>query len=57
MNKYYIASCLRFILIAGNFHWNVEDVAKSIVCMIMSGPCLTGYTQVYFWSWIYFVFP
>eukprot|EP00268_Persea_americana_P027523 TRINITY_DN26881_c0_g1_i1.p1 TRINITY_DN26881_c0_g1~~TRINITY_DN26881_c0_g1_i1.p1 ORF type:complete len:281 (+),score=43.43 TRINITY_DN26881_c0_g1_i1:862-1704(+) len=45
MNKYYIASCLRFILIAGNFHWNVEDVAKSIVCMIMSGPCLTGYTQ------------
>ncbi|CAA7389412.1 unnamed protein product [Spirodela intermedia] len=30
---------------SGNFHWNVEDVAKSIVCMIMSGPCLTGYTQ------------
>ncbi|PWZ17693.1 Chlorophyll synthase, chloroplastic [Zea mays] len=28
-----------------NFHWTVEDVAKSIVCMIMSGPCLTGYTQ------------
>ncbi|KAL6336521.1 hypothetical protein AAG906_022462 [Vitis piasezkii] len=28
-----------------NFHWNLEDVAKSIVCMIMSGPCLTGYTQ------------
>uniref|UniRef100_A0A0E0L1D1 Chlorophyll synthase n=1 Tax=Oryza punctata TaxID=4537 RepID=A0A0E0L1D1_ORYPU len=24
---------------------SVEDVAKSIVCMIMSGPCLTGYTQ------------
>ncbi|KAF8394899.1 hypothetical protein HHK36_018837 [Tetracentron sinense] len=30
---------------SGNFHWNVEDVSKSIVCMIMSGPCLTGYTQ------------
>ncbi|XP_050243964.1 chlorophyll synthase, chloroplastic isoform X2 [Quercus robur] len=30
---------------SGNFHWNVEDVAKSIVCMMMSGPFLTGYTQ------------
>ncbi|KAM7526502.1 hypothetical protein LguiA_016404 [Lonicera macranthoides] len=30
---------------SGNFHWNLEDVAKSIVCMTMSGPCLTGYTQ------------
>ncbi|GFY95785.1 UbiA prenyltransferase family protein [Actinidia rufa] len=30
---------------SGNFHWTVEDVAKSIVCMMMSGPCLTGYTQ------------
>ncbi|KAI3474752.1 hypothetical protein Pfo_029937 [Paulownia fortunei] len=30
---------------SGNFHWTLEDVAKSIVCMIMSGPCLTGYTQ------------
>ncbi|OMP12233.1 UbiA prenyltransferase family [Corchorus olitorius] len=30
---------------SGNFHWNLEDVAKSILCMIMSGPCLTGYTQ------------
>ncbi|XP_039683903.1 chlorophyll synthase, chloroplastic [Medicago truncatula] len=29
----------------GNFHWNVEDVAKSILCMMMSGPFLTGYTQ------------
>ncbi|KAI9077785.1 hypothetical protein K1719_040271 [Acacia pycnantha] len=29
----------------GNFHWNFEDVAKSIVCMMMSGPFLTGYTQ------------
>ncbi|KAJ1700198.1 hypothetical protein LUZ63_008710 [Rhynchospora breviuscula] len=30
---------------SGNFHWNLEDVAKAILCMIMSGPCLTGYTQ------------
>ncbi|KAF6147004.1 hypothetical protein GIB67_036723 [Kingdonia uniflora] len=30
---------------SGNFHWNLEDVAKSILCMLMSGPCLTGYTQ------------
>ncbi|KAK3000707.1 hypothetical protein RJ639_022419 [Escallonia herrerae] len=30
---------------SGNFHWSAEDVAKSIVCMMMSGPCLTGYTQ------------
>ncbi|KAF7825520.1 chlorophyll synthase, chloroplastic [Senna tora] len=30
---------------SGNFHWNLEDVAKSIVCMMMSGPFLTGYTQ------------
>ncbi|THF95634.1 hypothetical protein TEA_015244 [Camellia sinensis var. sinensis] len=33
------------IHIAGNFHWTLDDVAKSIVCMLMSGPCLTGYTQ------------
>ncbi|XP_042513080.1 chlorophyll synthase, chloroplastic [Macadamia integrifolia] len=30
---------------SGNFHWNLEDVAKSIVCMLMSGPFMTGYTQ------------
>lgn len=30
---------------SGNFHWNVEDVAKSLCCMILSGPLLTGYTQ------------
>ncbi|KAF5476288.1 hypothetical protein F2P56_008019, partial [Juglans regia] len=30
---------------SGNFHWNLEDVAKSIACMMMSGPFLTGYTQ------------
>lgn len=33
-------------LVIGNFHWTPEDVAKSIVCMLMSGPFLTGYTQV-----------
>ncbi|GAB2229849.1 hypothetical protein Droror1_Dr00014105 [Drosera rotundifolia] len=30
---------------SGNFHWTPEDVLKSIMCMVMSGPCLTGYTQ------------
>uniref|UniRef100_A0A7N0T3K6 Chlorophyll synthase, chloroplastic n=1 Tax=Kalanchoe fedtschenkoi TaxID=63787 RepID=A0A7N0T3K6_KALFE len=30
---------------SGNFHWTVEDIAKSVVCMLMSGPFLTGYTQ------------
>ncbi|CAN6724166.1 unnamed protein product [Malus baccata var. baccata] len=30
---------------SGNFHWTLEDVAKSIMCMCMSGPLLTGYTQ------------
>lgn len=30
---------------SGNFHWTPEDVAKSITCMLMSGPLLTGYTQ------------
>ncbi|XP_028760981.1 chlorophyll synthase, chloroplastic-like [Neltuma alba] len=30
---------------SGQFNWNLEDVAKSFVCMVMSGPFLTGYTQ------------
>ncbi|XP_051131616.1 chlorophyll synthase, chloroplastic [Andrographis paniculata] len=30
---------------SGNFHWTPEDVGKSIVCMLMAGPFLTGYTQ------------
>lgn len=30
---------------SGNFQWTPEDVAKSITCMLMSGPLLTGYTQ------------
>ncbi|KAB1224376.1 Chlorophyll synthase, chloroplastic [Morella rubra] len=37
---------------SGNFHWNLEDVAKSIVCMMMSGPFLTGYTQVITQIWL-----
>ncbi|KAI8538727.1 hypothetical protein RHMOL_Rhmol09G0126600 [Rhododendron molle] len=37
---------------SGNFHWTVEDVAKSLVCMMMSGPCLTGYTQVITQIWV-----
>ena len=30
---------------SGQFTWTPENVAKSVVCMIMSGPLLTGYTQ------------
>ncbi|KAL3680904.1 hypothetical protein R1sor_023860 [Riccia sorocarpa] len=30
---------------SGNFVWNAEDVAKAALCMFMSGPLLTGYTQ------------
>ncbi|GAB2278073.1 hypothetical protein Dimus_012770 [Dionaea muscipula] len=30
---------------SGNFQWTLDDVLKSLVCMVMSGPCLTGYTQ------------
>ncbi|XP_058208596.1 chlorophyll synthase, chloroplastic-like isoform X3 [Rhododendron vialii] len=37
---------------SGNFHWTVDDVAKSLVCMMMSGPCLTGYTQVITQIWV-----
>lgn len=32
---------------SGNFHWNSPtQIAQSLVCMILSGPLLTGYTQV-----------
>lgn len=31
---------------SGQFEWTPEDVAKSLLCMVMSGPLLTGYTQV-----------
>lgn len=30
---------------SGNFEWTPEDVAKSVACMMLSGPFLTGYTQ------------
>jgi chlorophyll synthase len=30
---------------SGQFTWTPDNVAKSIVCMFMSGPLLTGYTQ------------
>lgn len=31
---------------SGAFTWTPENVAKSLLCMVMSGPLLTGYTQV-----------
>lgn len=31
---------------SGEFEWTPEDVGKSLLCMVMSGPLLTGYTQV-----------
>lgn len=30
---------------SGQFEWTPENVAKSLLCMTMSGPLLTGYTQ------------
>ncbi len=30
---------------SGNFHWEISNVFASIICMIMSGPLLAGYTQ------------
>lgn len=30
---------------SGNFTWTADNVAKSALCMVMSGPLLTGYTQ------------
>eukprot|EP00184_Porphyridium_aerugineum_P006359 CAMPEP_0184707212 /NCGR_PEP_ID=MMETSP0313-20130426/37155_1 /TAXON_ID=2792 /ORGANISM="Porphyridium aerugineum, Strain SAG 1380-2" /LENGTH=374 /DNA_ID=CAMNT_0027168787 /DNA_START=2108 /DNA_END=3232 /DNA_ORIENTATION=- len=31
---------------SGNYHWlDPEDIGKLLVCMVMSGPFLTGYTQ------------
>ncbi|KAL0291668.1 UNVERIFIED_CONTAM: Chlorophyll synthase, chloroplastic [Sesamum calycinum] len=38
-------SYAHFFYVPQNFQWTLEDVAKAVVCMIMSGPCLTGYTQ------------
>ncbi|CDF38236.1 chlorophyll a synthase [Chondrus crispus] len=32
---------------SGNFHWNDPvDIEKSLACMFLAGPLLTGYTQV-----------
>lgn len=33
---------------SGAFTWTPENVAKSLLCMVMSGPLLTGYTQARF---------
>lgn len=30
---------------SGNYIWTVENVLIAAACMLMSGPCLTGYTQ------------
>ena len=30
---------------SGQFEWTPDNVAKSLLCMVMSGPLLTGYTQ------------
>lgn len=30
---------------SGEFSWTLENVLKSALCMLMSGPLLTGYTQ------------
>ena len=30
---------------SGNFFWTIEDFLKTIVCMILSGPLMTGFTQ------------
>jgi hypothetical protein len=33
---------------SGEFTWTAENVGKALLCMSMSGPFLTGYTQVRF---------
>ncbi|MFN9061719.1 MAG: chlorophyll synthase ChlG, partial [Pseudanabaena sp.] len=30
---------------SGDFTWSIENVFRSLLCMLMSGPLLTGYTQ------------
>jgi chlorophyll/bacteriochlorophyll a synthase len=32
---------------SGQFTWTPDNVGKSVLCMFMSGPLLTGYTQVH----------
>jgi chlorophyll/bacteriochlorophyll a synthase len=31
---------------SGEYVWSIENVLKAMLCMLMSGPFLTGYTQV-----------
>ncbi len=31
---------------SGHFEWTFDNCMKSLLCMVMSGPLLTGYTQV-----------
>jgi chlorophyll/bacteriochlorophyll a synthase len=31
---------------SGEYTWSIENVLKAALCMLMSGPLLTGYTQV-----------
>jgi chlorophyll/bacteriochlorophyll a synthase len=31
---------------SGQFEWTVENTLRSLLCMLMSGPLLTGYTQI-----------
>ena len=31
---------------SGEYTWTIENVLKAALCMLMSGPLLTGYTQV-----------
>ncbi|MFM6107024.1 MAG: UbiA family prenyltransferase, partial [Sphaerospermopsis kisseleviana] len=30
---------------SGNYTWTLENVLKAALCMLLSGPLLTGYTQ------------
>ena len=30
---------------SGHYEWNLDNVGKALLCMTMSGPFLTGYTQ------------
>lgn len=31
---------------SGQFNWSLVDIEKSLACMLLAGPLLTGYTQV-----------
>ncbi|GJQ08595.1 hypothetical protein GpartN1_g386.t1 [Galdieria partita] len=30
---------------SGEFEWNIDNISKAALCMLLSGPLLTGYTQ------------